>query len=83
MCWNGTLNTHYSSFARKRRISDGSVPISSIFTQVVERRGDRDGALALFNEAVRICPTNALVRYRRAKINIATRKYIVSQVSLF
>ncbi|KIM49461.1 hypothetical protein M413DRAFT_438643 [Hebeloma cylindrosporum] len=43
---------------------------------VVERRGDRDGALALFNEAVKICPTNALVRYRRAKINIATRKYL-------
>jgi hypothetical protein len=57
--------------------------ISFILTQVVERRGDRDGALALFNEAVRICPTNALVRYRRAKINIATRKYLVSQFASF
>jgi len=83
MCWNGTSNTHVLPITRKRRRLTGSVPISSVFTQVVERRGDRDGALALFNEAVRICPTNALVRYRRAKISIATRKYLVSQFSYF
>ncbi|KAF9566247.1 TPR-like protein [Agrocybe pediades] len=41
----------------------------------VERRGDREAALALFNEAVRLSPDNALVRYRRAKIFISMRKY--------
>lgn len=55
--------------------ADGSVYLS----QAVERRGDREGALALFNSAVKISPDNALVRYRRAKISIAMRKYQVSQ----
>ncbi|TFK42994.1 hypothetical protein BDQ12DRAFT_677146 [Crucibulum laeve] len=41
----------------------------------VERRGDREGALTLFDEAVRLQPDNALVRYRRAKILIAMRRY--------
>ncbi|KDR81837.1 hypothetical protein GALMADRAFT_240086 [Galerina marginata CBS 339.88] len=41
----------------------------------VERRGDREAALALFNEAVRLSPDNALVRYRRAKIYVSIRKY--------
>lgn len=41
----------------------------------VDRRGDRDAALALFDEAVRLAPDNALVRYRRAKILVSMRKY--------
>ncbi|TFK72166.1 TPR-like protein [Pluteus cervinus] len=41
----------------------------------VERRGDRDAALSLFNKAVQIAPDNALVRYRRAKILVSMRKY--------
>lgn len=41
----------------------------------VERRGDREGALALFNEAVELSPENALVRYRRAKMLISMRRY--------
>ncbi|KAH8117541.1 TPR-like protein [Phellopilus nigrolimitatus] len=41
----------------------------------VERRGDQDAAFALFNEAVRLSPDNALVRYRRAKILIAMKRY--------
>jgi len=41
----------------------------------VERRRDREAALALFNEAVQLAPENALVRYRRAKILISMRKY--------
>ncbi|PPQ68934.1 hypothetical protein CVT25_009028 [Psilocybe cyanescens] len=41
----------------------------------VERRGDRETALSLFNEAIRIAPDNALVRYRRAKIYVSMRKY--------
>ncbi|KZT11471.1 TPR-like protein [Laetiporus sulphureus 93-53] len=42
---------------------------------VTERLGDRDQALSLFNEAVRLSPENALVRYRRAKILIALKQY--------
>ncbi|KAL0947081.1 hypothetical protein HGRIS_013222 [Hohenbuehelia grisea] len=41
----------------------------------VERRGDQDSALALFDEAVRLSPDNALVRYRRAKILISMKRY--------
>jgi len=41
----------------------------------VERRGDRDGAFALYDEAVRLAPENALVRYRRAKILISMRRF--------
>jgi len=41
----------------------------------VERRGDRDAALALFDRAVDLAPENALVRYRRAKIHISMKKY--------
>lgn len=41
----------------------------------VERRGDRDAALSLFDDAVRLAPDNALVRYRRAKILGSMRKY--------
>ncbi|KAF7322845.1 TPR-REGION domain-containing protein [Mycena chlorophos] len=41
----------------------------------VERRGDREGALLLFDEAVKLSPDNALVRYRRAKIHISMKNY--------
>ncbi|KAF7966200.1 hypothetical protein HWV62_39684, partial [Athelia sp. TMB] len=41
----------------------------------VERRGDRDAALALFDRAERLAPDNALVRYRRAKILISMKRY--------
>jgi len=41
----------------------------------VERRADREGALALFNQAVQLDPDNALVLYRRAKILVCMRKY--------
>ncbi|KAJ7063147.1 hypothetical protein C8F01DRAFT_1219302 [Mycena amicta] len=41
----------------------------------VERRGDREAALRLFDEAVRLSPENALVRYRRAKILISMKNY--------
>ncbi|TFY68902.1 hypothetical protein EVG20_g3372 [Dentipellis fragilis] len=44
---------------------------------VVERRGDRAGALALFDEAVKLSPDNALVRYRRAKMLISMKRYRV------
>lgn len=49
-----------------------------IVRQAVERRGDRDEAFALFNQAVHLAPDNALVRYRRAKILIAMKDYNVS-----
>jgi len=48
--------------------------------QAVERRGDREGALALFNEAVKLSPENALVRYRRAKMLISMKRYEVRMV---
>ncbi|TFY58157.1 hypothetical protein EVJ58_g6583 [Rhodofomes roseus] len=49
---------------------------------VTERAGDRDKALDLFNEAVRISPDNALVRYRRAKILISLKRYTAAAEDL-
>lgn len=49
-----------------------------ILRQAVEKRGDRDEAFGLFNQAVHLAPDNALVRYRRAKILIAMKDYRVS-----
>lgn len=46
----------------------------------MERRGDREEAFALFNQAVELSPDNALVRYRRAKILIAMKDYRVSRI---
>ncbi|GJE86877.1 ANAPC3 and TPR domain-containing protein [Phanerochaete sordida] len=42
---------------------------------VKERQGKLDAALDLFDEAVRLSPDNALVRYHRAKVLIAMKKY--------
>ncbi|KAM5539076.1 hypothetical protein V8D89_007299 [Ganoderma adspersum] len=42
---------------------------------VRERYGEYDKALELFNKAIEFSPENALVRYHRAKILIATKKY--------
>jgi len=44
----------------------------------VERGGDRDAALSLFDRAVGLAPENALVRYRRAKILISMKKYALA-----
>ncbi|OAX35569.1 TPR-like protein [Rhizopogon vinicolor AM-OR11-026] len=41
----------------------------------VERRGDKAAAHGLFDQAVRVAPDNALVRYRRAKILITMKRY--------
>jgi len=49
------------------------------FFQAVERRGDKVAAHAFFDQAVRVAPDNALVRYRRAKILITMKRYTVSQ----
>ncbi|KAH0830598.1 hypothetical protein J3R83DRAFT_2053 [Lanmaoa asiatica] len=41
----------------------------------VERRGDKVAAYSLFDQAVRLAPDNALVRYRRAKMLISMKRY--------
>jgi predicted Zn-dependent protease len=46
--------------------------------QTVERRGDKATAYTLFDQAVRLAPDNALVRYRRAKMLISMKRYKVS-----
>ena len=66
----------------RRRGVNASAYLLFIISQAVERRRDREAALALFNEAVQLAPENALVRYRRAKILISMRKYQVSQEEL-
>lgn len=48
----------------------------------MERRGDKNEALSLFNEAVKIAPENALVRYRRAKMYISMERHDEALVDL-
>jgi anaphase-promoting complex subunit 3 len=48
--------------------------------QAVERRGAKEEAFALFDNAVQIAPDNVLVRYRRAKLLIVMKRYNVNQV---
>ncbi len=43
-----------------------------------ERYGEYDKALELFDKAIEFSPENALVRYHRAKILIAMKRYTVS-----
>lgn len=43
----------------------------------MERRGDKVAAYSLFDQAVRLAPDNALVRYRRAKMLISMKRYKV------
>ncbi|KAJ3507258.1 hypothetical protein NLJ89_g6407 [Agrocybe chaxingu] len=62
-------------FRRAAAIHPVNAVLLGCVGMTVERRGDREGALALFNQAVKISPDNALVRYRRAKILISMRKY--------
>lgn len=45
----------------------------------MERRGDKVAAYNLFDQAVRLAPDNALVRYRRAKMLISMKRYKVGQ----
>lgn len=45
--------------------------------QVKERQGRLEAALGLFNQAVQLSQDNALVRYHRAKVLIAMKKYKV------
>lgn len=43
----------------------------------MERRGDKVAAHSLFDQAVRLAPENALVRYRRAKMLISMKRHKV------
>ncbi|KAL4251628.1 Tetratricopeptide-like helical domain superfamily protein [Abortiporus biennis] len=49
---------------------------------IQERTGNLQGALGLFDQAVRISPENALVRYHRAKIYIAMKRYSAAVADL-
>ncbi|KAF7304666.1 TPR-REGION domain-containing protein [Mycena kentingensis (nom. inval.)] len=62
-------------FRKAMQIHPTNAVLIGCVGMTVERRGDRSGALALFDEAVRHQPDNALVRYRRAKVHIAVRNY--------
>ena len=69
----GMVSSHGASTFGFGGVTDGSDDV--LDSQAVERRGDREGALELFDRAVRLAPENALVRYRRAKILVTMRKY--------
>ncbi|KAJ8456169.1 hypothetical protein ONZ45_g18799 [Pleurotus djamor] len=62
-------------FRKASGIHPSNVVLLGCVGLAVERRGDREGALAIFDQAVQLCPDNALVRYRRAKVLIAAKKY--------
>ncbi|KAL1680846.1 hypothetical protein EV122DRAFT_275784 [Schizophyllum commune] len=62
-------------FRKAVEINPKNAVLLGCLGMAVERRNDRPGGLKLFNEAVELQPDNALVRYRRAKIYIAMRRY--------
>ncbi|ESK96921.1 20s cyclosome subunit (nuc2 cdc27) [Moniliophthora roreri MCA 2997] len=62
-------------FRRAAEIHPNNAVLLGCVGMVVERRGDREGAHTLFDEAVKLAPENALVRYRRAKVYISMKKY--------
>jgi len=49
---------------------------------VHERSGNPEAALALFDEAIRMSPDNALVRYHRAKVLISMKRYALAIADL-
>ncbi|KZT28557.1 TPR-like protein [Neolentinus lepideus HHB14362 ss-1] len=62
-------------FRKALEIHPNNAVLLGCVAVAIERRGDRDTALALYEQAVRTSPDNALVRYRRAKILIAKKRY--------
>ncbi|CCM02895.1 uncharacterized protein FIBRA_05009 [Fibroporia radiculosa] len=62
-------------YRRAAQIHPQNAVLLGCVGMVSERFGNRQKALDLFNEAVRLSPDNALVRYRRAKILISQRRY--------
>ncbi|EKM83048.1 hypothetical protein AGABI1DRAFT_111570 [Agaricus bisporus var. burnettii JB137-S8] len=62
-------------YRKALEIHSRSAVLMGCVGMAVERRGEREGALELFDRAVRLAPENALVRYRRAKILVSMRKY--------
>ncbi|TFK55248.1 TPR-like protein [Heliocybe sulcata] len=62
-------------FRKALEIHPNNAVLLGCVALAIERRGDRDTALALYEQAVRTSPDNALVRYRRAKILIAKKRY--------
>ena len=61
---------------------DSVVDMCGSGDQVHERSGNPEAALALFDEAIRMSPENALVRYHRAKVLIFMKRYAVSLIFL-
>ncbi|KAH9951396.1 protein prenylyltransferase [Amylocystis lapponica] len=62
-------------YRRAAQIHPQNAVLLGCVGMVSERYGNREKALEQFNEAVRLAPDNALVRYRRAKILISLRRY--------
>ncbi|KAI1787926.1 protein prenylyltransferase [Ganoderma leucocontextum] len=62
-------------FKRASQIHPQNAVLLGCVGVVRERYGEYDKALELFNRAIEFSPENALVRYHRAKILIATKKY--------
>lgn len=62
-------------YRKALEIHPNNAVLMGCVAMVLERRGDREEALAMYEQAVRTSPENALARYRRAKIYIAKKRY--------
>ncbi|KZV92867.1 TPR-like protein [Exidia glandulosa HHB12029] len=62
-------------YRRAAEIHPANAVLLGCVGMAVERRGATEEALSLFDQAIQICPDNALVLYRRAKILIGLRRY--------
>lgn len=72
----------WCAFLLSRRRARELIRVYLRMLQSVERRGATEEALSLFDRAIQICPDNALVLYRRAKILIGLRRYEVRFAAL-
>jgi len=62
-------------FRKAYEIHPNNAVLLGCVGMVQERSGNPEAALSLYDEAIRISPDNALVRYHRAKVLISIRKY--------
>ncbi|KZS98958.1 TPR-like protein [Sistotremastrum niveocremeum HHB9708] len=62
-------------YRRASEIHPHNAVLKGCMAMAMERRGQREEAYQLYEEAVRLAPDNPLVRYRRAKILISMKRY--------
>ncbi|CAL1704161.1 unnamed protein product [Somion occarium] len=69
-------------FRKAAEIHPNNAILLGCVGMIFERTGNIEAALALFDQAIQLSPDNALVRYHRAKVLIALRRYSLAIADL-